>query len=55
MKLKKYWLTLKMAWINGLVYRANVLMWRVRNFFSSLMSLTIWTVIFSGQEVEGFI
>lgn len=46
----KYLSLLKLSWQNGLVYRASVLLWRFRVFLSSLMSLTVWSVIFSGQN-----
>lgn len=41
---------MKLSWQNGFVYRASVLLWRFRVFLSSLMSLTVWSVIYSGQD-----
>lgn len=53
--MKKYLVLLKLSWQNGLVYRTSVIMWRFRNFLSSLMSLTVWTVIFeSNPEAFGY-
>lgn len=46
----KYWTLFKLSWSNGLVYRASLLLWRFRNFLSTLMALTVWTVIFTGQN-----
>lgn len=45
----KYLQLLKLSWQNGFVYRVSLVMWRFRQFLSSLMSLTIWSVIFSSQ------
>lgn len=42
---------MKLSWQNGLVYRASVLLWRFRVFLSTLMSLTVWSVIFLSQNV----
>lgn len=46
----KYLALFKLSWQNGFVYRVSLLLWRIRNFLSSLMALTIWTVIFSHNE-----
>lgn len=40
---------LKLSWQNGLVYRFSLFMWRLRQFLSTLMSLSLWTVLFSSQ------
>lgn len=32
------------------MYRVSLLLWRLRQFLSTLMSLTIWTVIFTSQQ-----
>lgn len=45
----KYTQLLKLSWQNGFVYRVSLLMWRFRQFLSSVMALTIWTVIYSSQ------
>lgn len=46
----KYVTLLKLNWQNGLVYRTSVIMWRIRQFLGTLMSLTIWTVIFNSNQ-----
>jgi ABC-2 type transport system permease protein len=38
------------TWQNGLVYRLSVLLWRLRQFLTTLMGLTVWSVIFANQE-----
>jgi len=40
---------LSLSWQNGLVYRANLLMWRFRQFLGSVMSLSVWSVLFTSQ------
>ena len=53
--LRKYWSLLKISWETGLVYRVNILLWRFRQFLLTLMSLTLWTVIFgSADEVFSY-
>lgn len=47
--MKKYLTLFLLNWQNGLVYRVSVLLWRLRQFLSSVMSLTIWSVIFQNQ------
>lgn len=47
--MNKYLLTLKLTWGTFLTYRTSVIMWRLRNFLSSIMSLTVWFVIFEQQ------
>mgnify|MGYP003979649327 CR=1 FL=1 len=48
--MKKYLTLLKISWQNGLVYRLSLFTWRLRSFLSSLMSLTVWTVIFTASN-----
>jgi len=51
----KYLLLLKLTWENSLVYRTSLLVWRLQQFLSTVMSLTLWTVIFSGGgQVFGY-
>lgn len=50
MKLTKYLHLLKLSWQRTFSYRVSFIMWRLRQFLSSLMSLTIWTVIFTSQN-----
>ena len=47
----KYIMVLKQYWQNIFVYRVSFVLWRFRQFLSSLMALTIWTVIFTNQEI----
>lgn len=48
--MKKYLTLLKLSWQRGLVYRTSMLATQFRQFLSSLMTLTVWTVIFTNQE-----
>ena len=46
----KYLSLLSLSWQNGFVYRTSVLLWRFRNVLSTIMSLTVWSVIFQDQS-----
>jgi ABC-2 type transport system permease protein len=46
----KYWQMFLITWQNGFVYPVSLLFWRLRQFLSTFMSLTIWTVLFVGQK-----
>jgi len=46
----KYWKLFQTYWSAGLVYRANLLMWRFRQLLLTLMALTIWQVLFANQS-----
>lgn len=48
--MRKYWLIFHQYWQNAFVYRTSFLLWRLREFLSSLMVLTIWQVIFDQQQ-----
>lgn len=48
-QLNKYGTLLSISWQNGFVYRVSLLLWRLRNFLSSVMALTVWQVIFANQ------
>jgi len=48
--MEKYWRLLKISWENGFVYRTSLVMWRLRQFLGTLMALTVWTVVFTGQS-----
>lgn len=48
--MNKYLTLLQLSWQNGLVYRTSVIMWRLRQFLTTLMSLTVWTVIYQGNS-----
>lgn len=45
----KYLILTNLSWQNGFVYRTSLIMWRVRQFLSTLMALTIWQVIYLNQ------
>ncbi len=47
--MNKYVTLLQLSWQNGLAYRATVIMWRLRQFLETLMSLTVWVVIFESN------
>lgn len=46
----KYWQMLAISWQAGFAYRAGVILWRLRVFLSTLMSLSIWQVIFVSRS-----
>jgi ABC-2 type transport system permease protein len=46
----KYWRTFLISWQNAFVYRASLFFWRLRQFLSTLMSLTVWSVIFASSS-----
>lgn len=48
--LNKYYQVLQVNWQNGLVYKTSLFLWRLRQFLSSVMALTLWTVIYQGQD-----
>ena len=50
--MQKYWQLFLITWQNGLAYPISVLFWRIRQFLSTLMSLTIWLVIFAGKSTN---
>ena len=47
--LHKYLIFFQLFWQNGLAYPFSFLLWRARQLLSTLMSLTIWTLIFAHQ------
>lgn len=49
-KMRKYWQLFLLSWQNGLVYRLSLLLWRLRQFLSTVMAMTIWTVVFTSQQ-----
>lgn len=51
--MKKYWIFFQTFWQNGLAYPLSFLLWRLRQMLSTLMSLTIWNVVFT-QQSEAF-
>ncbi|MBU0579514.1 ABC-2 family transporter protein [Patescibacteria group bacterium] len=46
----KYWLIAQLFWQDSLVYRASFLMWRLRSFTSTLISLSVWSAIYQHQS-----
>lgn len=46
----KYITLLKLSWQNGLAYPFSVITWRVRQMLSTLMSLTVWNVLFTDTQ-----
>ncbi|MBP7842608.1 ABC-2 family transporter protein [Candidatus Woesebacteria bacterium] len=47
--MNKYLTLLQLNWQNGLAYRTTVVMWRLRQFLETFMSLTVWVVIFESN------
>lgn len=51
----KYWTLFLLSWQNGFVYRTSLVMWRLRQFLSTIMALTVWSVLFrSSQSLFGY-
>ncbi|MEO8581299.1 MAG: ABC-2 family transporter protein [Patescibacteria group bacterium] len=48
--MQKYWQLFLLSWQNGLVYRTSLLMWRLRQFLSTVMALTVWSVLFNSSS-----
>lgn len=48
--ISKYLTLTNLTWQSGFVYRTSLIMWRVRQFLSTLMALTIWQVIYLNQD-----
>ena len=48
--MKKYLQLAKVSWSNGLVYRLNFLMWRVRLILGLLTAYFLWKAVFSGRD-----
>lgn len=49
--MKKYLQYFQLSWQNGLAYPLSFGLWRLRQMISTLMSLTIWTLIYQDQAV----
>jgi ABC-2 type transport system permease protein len=45
--LTKYLTIFSLSWQNGLVYRVNLILWRIRQLLATLMALTVWNVAFA--------
>lgn len=53
--MKKYWKIFSLALENGFVYRASVLLWRLRLLLSTVLALSVWLVLFqSAQGLFGY-
>lgn len=50
--LSKYWATFVVTWQNSFVYRTSLFLWRMRQFLTTLMAVTIWNVIFTNQGTQ---
>jgi ABC-2 type transport system permease protein len=46
-QLSKYWALLKLSWQSEFAFRASFIIWRLRNFSASLISLTLWSIVFT--------
>lgn len=45
--MRKYLHLFGVSWSNQLVYRFNVLFWRMRQFLSAVLALTVWQTIYT--------
>lgn len=52
--MNKYLQLLNISWQNGLVYRTSLFFWRFRQFLSSLMALTVWSVLYTSNSSQIF-
>jgi len=51
----KYWAVFKISWEQGLVYRLNFALWRVRSVLQLLLTYFIWWTVFqSHDEIFGY-
>lgn len=51
----KYWAVFKISWEQGLVYRLNFILWRVRSILQLLLVYFIWWTVFQSQnQVFGY-
>ncbi len=50
MKISKYLAVFKIAWEQGLVYRLNFTLWRVRSVLQLLLAYFIWWTVFQSQN-----
>lgn len=47
--MEKYWAIFKISWEQGLVYRLNFVLWRVRSVLQLLLVYFIWWTVFQSQ------
>ncbi|MBI2039969.1 ABC-2 family transporter protein [Candidatus Microgenomates bacterium] len=53
--ISKYWAVFKISWEQGLVYRLNFTLWRVRSVLQLLLVYFIWWTVFQSQtQVFGY-
>lgn len=51
----KYYVLLKQTWQTGIAYPLSFGLWRIRQLLATLMSLTVWSVIYTqNQQVFGY-
>lgn len=48
--MRKYFTLARVSWSNGLVYRLNFLMWRVRLILGLLTAYFLWKAVFANQQ-----
>lgn len=48
--MRKYFTLARLSWSNGLVYRLNFLMWRVRLILGLLTAYFLWKAVFTNQQ-----
>ena len=41
----------QISWQQGFAYRASILFWRVRQFIGALMSLAVWSTIYTSKDI----
>jgi len=54
--MKKYWSVFKISFVQEFAYKANFIMWRVRNVFQIFIVFFLWDSIFAdpGRELFGY-
>lgn len=45
--MKPYWTLFTTAWDSNLIYRTNIVLWRLRNLLNTLFAFTLWSSIFA--------
>lgn len=50
--MNKYLTLFSLSWQNGFVYRMSLLIWRLRQFLSSFMALTVWSVFYQADSTS---
>lgn len=53
--ISKYWAVFKISWEQGLIYRLNFILWRIRSVLQLLLVYFIWWTVFQNQnQVFGY-